>query len=63
MDTKQKTFRVQHPKYFVDKQLKFTLKAFERESDYVDFILFFGIAAYLSTLYLIFNRENKVKNA
>lgn len=62
MELKQRSFKITTPKYYVDQQLKFRIKAFERESDYIDFILFFGIATYLCLLYLVLGRESKVKD-
>jgi len=63
MQVKQKTFKISNPKYFLDKETKFVLKAFERESEYIDFGLFFIVAFYLTLLYLFISREDKLKTS
>lgn len=52
-NVKTKKVKLTNTKFFVDKESKFTLKAFATENQFTDIILFLSIAAYLGALSFI----------
>jgi hypothetical protein len=52
-NVKSKSLRISNPKFFVDKTEKYRLVAFETESQFTDFILFFSIGGYLTLLFFV----------